>query len=133
MPFRRIALRQFAPRSGVFEAIKTALRGQCEVVDDPAKADVVLVALLDRNTRTLVASSASGQVRELQLRVLFNFQMETPQGRVLAPMVEMVLSRDMTYNESTALAKEWEETQLVREMQTDIALQVLRRLSSLST
>lgn len=132
MPFARIALRQFPPRSGVAEALSTALRGSCEIVDDPRKADVVLVAHQDRFTRTLVASSAAGQVREVQLRVLFHFHIETSQGRILAPRAEMMLSRDLTYNESAALAKELEEAQLVREMQADIALQLARRLASLS-
>jgi len=91
-----------------------------------------LVAHEDRTTRTLVASSAAGQVRELQLRVFFHFHIETAQGRLLAPLSEMLLSRDMTYNESAALAKELEEAQLIAEMQNDVALQVMRRLASLT-
>jgi LPS-assembly lipoprotein len=37
----------------------------------------------------------------------------------------------MTYNETQALAKELEEAQLVRDMETDIARQVVRQLSTL--
>ncbi len=132
LPFRRIALQQFAPRSGVAAALTAALKGTCEVVQDPRAAEVVLVAHQDRTTRTLVASSAAGQVRELQLRVFFHFHIETAQGRLLAPLSEMLLSRDMTYNESAALAKELEEAQLIAEMQNDVALQVMRRLASLT-
>ncbi|MCE2692487.1 MAG: hypothetical protein LW862_22260, partial [Rubrivivax sp.] len=39
--------------------------------------------------------------------------------------------RDMTYNETDALAKELEEGQLVRDMETDIARQVVLQLSTL--
>lgn len=132
MPFRRLALKQFAPRSAVASALTATLRGECEIVGDPRQADVVVVAQQDRFVRSLVASSAAGQVRELQLRVIFHFHIETAQGRILVPLTEMMLSRDMTYNESTALAKELEEAQLVREMQNDIATQLLRRLASLT-
>lgn len=132
MPFRRLALKQFAPRSAVAAALTAALRGECEIVGDLRQADVVVVAQQDRFVRSLVASSAAGQVRELQLRVIFHFHIETAQGRVLVPLTEMMLSRDMTYNESTALAKELEEAQLIREMQNDIAAQLVRRLASLT-
>ena len=132
MPFRRLALKQFAPRSAVAAALSAALRGECEIVGDPRQAEVVVVAQQDRFVRSLVASSAAGQVRELQLRVIFHFHIETAQGRLLVPLTEMMLSRDMTYDESTALAKELEEAQLIRDMQNDIAAQLLRRLASLT-
>ena len=45
---------------------------------------------------------------------------------------ELSQLRDMTYNETQALAKELEEAQLVRDMETDIARQVVRQLSTLS-
>jgi LPS-assembly lipoprotein len=41
-----------------------------------------------------------------------------------------VLARDMSYNESAALAKEHEESLLYRAMQSDIVSQVMRRLAA---
>jgi LPS-assembly lipoprotein len=43
----------------------------------------------------------------------------------------LLLSRDMSYSESAALAKEQEEAEFYREMQTDVVLQVMRRLASI--
>jgi LPS-assembly lipoprotein len=43
--------------------------------------------------------------------------------------VELMLSRDLSYSEVLALAKEQEEAELYREMQSDIVAQVLRRLA----
>ena len=68
-------------------------------------------------------------MRELQLRVLFEFQLTSPGGRLLIPPTELRLSRDMSYSESIALAKAQEEAELVAAMQTDIVQQVLRRLA----
>ena len=102
-----------------------------EVVASPAQAQVVLVALQEQRERSIVASTATGQVRELQLRLRFQFRVQTPSGRELAPAAQLLLSRDISYSETAALAKELEEGQQYREMQDDIATQVLRRLSSL--
>jgi LPS-assembly lipoprotein len=44
----------------------------------------------------------------------------------------ILLSRDMSYSETAALAKEQEENLLYRAMQSDIVAQVMRRLASVS-
>ena len=100
------------------------------MVETPTQAQVVLEALTDAREKSVVASTAFGQVRELQLRSRFGFRLRTPQGRELIPATEILLSRDMSYSESAALAKEQEEEALYRSMQNDIAAQVLRRLAS---
>jgi LPS-assembly lipoprotein len=58
------------------------------------------------------------------------YQLRTPSGVVLQPPAELLLVRDMSYNESQALAKEQEEAQLYRVMQSDIVAQVMRRLAT---
>lgn len=131
LAFARVALTQFASRSGMAASLRAALRSVCEVVADPGQADVVVVALQEQRSRSIVATGAAGQVRELQLRLQFSYRVQSAQGRELLQPVEMVLSRDMSYAEAFALAKAAEEEQLVREMQDDMALQVLRRLATL--
>jgi LPS-assembly lipoprotein len=129
LPFDRIALDGFAPRSPLAEELKRTLAHSAEVVSDPARAQVVLHALSDKRERSVVASTAFGQVRELTLRVRLEFRLATPGGRELIPATELLLSRDMSYSETLALAKEYEETQLLRTMQSDIVAQLMRRLA----
>jgi LPS-assembly lipoprotein len=69
-------------------------------------------------------------VRDLTLRTRLSFRLRTPAGRVLIRDTELLLSRDMSYNETDALAKEQEETMLYRGMQSDIVDQVMRRLAA---
>jgi LPS-assembly lipoprotein len=45
-------------------------------------------------------------------------------------LAELVLLRDLSYSETLALAKAQEEAQMFREMEADIAQQVLRRLAA---
>lgn len=131
MPFQRLALTGFAPRSPLAEAFRRSLAGTVQVVDVASQAEVVLVALLDTREKSVVASTSAVQVREVQLRLKFDFSAQTPGGRVLMPATELLLTRDMSYNETQALAKEQEEAQLYRDMQADVVAQVLRRLSAL--
>ena len=130
LAFGSLALTGFAPRSPLAEEFRRRLGQQVQVVEAPAKADVVLHAIDDARERSVVASTAAAQVREIQLRLKFNFRAHTPTGRELIPRAELLLTRDMSYSETQALAKENEEAELFREMQADVVTQVLRRLAA---
>ncbi len=130
LAFGSIALVGFAPRSPLAEAFRRELLRQVQVLESPDKADVVLHALLDLREKSVVASTSAAQVREFALRLKFNFRAHTPAGRELIPRAELVLSRDLSYSETVALAKEAEERELYREMQADVVSQVMRRLAA---
>lgn len=131
LPFRSLALVGFAPTSPLAGVLRQQLAAiDLLLVDDPARAEAVLEALADARERSVVASTAAGQVRELQLRVRLRFRLATPGGRLLLPADELLLTRDMSYNETLALAKAQEEGLLYRAMEDDIVAQVLRRLAA---
>lgn len=93
--------------------------------------EVVLYVMEEIRERNIVAVNASGQVRELQLRVRLKFKVQTPQGLELINTTEISQQRDISFNESSALAKEAEELLLYRDMQNDIVQQMLRRLGAI--
>ncbi|MBA4177158.1 MAG: hypothetical protein C0505_11455 [Leptothrix sp. (in: Bacteria)] len=130
LAFQSIALTGFAPRSPLAEDLRRELLKQVRVLDNPAQAQVVLQALDDTRERSVVASTAAAQVREVRLRLKFNFRAQTPSGRELIPRAELLLARDVSYSETQALAKEAEEAELFREMQADVVAQVMRRLAA---
>lgn len=130
LSFSTIALTGFAPRSPLAQELRRQLARQVRVLDAPDRAEVVLHALDDTRERSVVASTSAAQVRELQLRLKFNFRAQTAAGRELIPRAELLLSRDLSYRETAALAKEYEEAELFREMQADLVAQVLRRLAA---
>ncbi|MDB5890812.1 MAG: hypothetical protein JWP47_1643 [Polaromonas sp.] len=110
--------------------------GKVRVVNSLQALDAtgaVLDVLADHRERVVVGYNSSGQVRELQLRMRFRFKLRTPQGKELIPESEISLSRDLSYNESNAVAKEAEEALLYRDMQNDIVQQLLRRLGAVDT
>ncbi len=130
--FRSIALVGFARRSPLADELKRQLEQQVQVLDTPDKAEVVLQALDDAREKSVVASTAAAQVREVQLRLKFNFRVRTAGGRELIPRAELLVTRDMSYSETAALAKEAEEAELFRDLQSDVVAQVMRRLASVS-
>jgi LPS-assembly lipoprotein len=93
-------------------------------------ADAVLDVLADQREKSVVGSTAAGQVREFQLRTRFRFRLSTPAGKVLIEDSEILLQRDISYSETLALSKADEEAALYRDMQTDIVQQLLRRLAA---
>ena len=93
--------------------------------------EVVLYIVEEVRERNIVAINASGQVRELQLLVRLKFKVQTPQGLDLIKTTEISQQRDISFNESSALAKEAEEILLYRDMQNDIVQQMLRRLAAI--
>jgi LPS-assembly lipoprotein len=76
--------------------------------------------------------TAAGQVRELTLRSSFTFRVRRADGTELIAPTALGQSREMSYAENDALAKEHEQQFLIRTMHQDIARQVLRRLAALT-
>jgi len=98
---------------------------------EPEAVDVVLDVLGDQRERAVVGKTASGQVRELELRYRFKFRVRTPAGKELIEPTELLLERDLSYSETEALGKEAEEDLLYRDMVNDIARQVMYRLAAI--
>ncbi len=132
LAFKTLQLSGFAPRSPLADTLRQRLdeSASTRVVEGLDQAQVVLEALADSRERRVVASTAAGQVRTIQLTTRLRFRLKTRSGRELIGPTEIVQQRDMSYDESLALAKEQEEALLFRGMQNDIASQVLRRLAS---
>lgn len=130
--FRTVQLVGFAPRSPLATELRNSIDASTttKVVDSAAQAQVVLEAIADSREKGVVASTAAGQVTEFQLRARFRFRLRNAAGKELIPSTEILQSRDMSYTESAALAKEQEEAILYRAMQADIVSQVMRRLAS---
>ncbi|MDE2393847.1 MAG: hypothetical protein KGM91_00280 [Burkholderiales bacterium] len=132
LAFKSIALVGFAADSPLRVALERELRAAgIALRDNPAQAEVVFDALADARTKTVAAFTAAGQVREVQLRVRLRFRAATPAGALLLPPAELLLTRDLSYNETAALAKQQEETLLFRAMDEDVVAQVLRRLGAI--
>jgi LPS-assembly lipoprotein len=130
LPFAALQLSGFAARSPLADELRDAVNATTTTRVASQGAPVVLESLADVRERSVVASTAAGQVREVQLRARFEFRLRTASGRELLPAAQIALARDMSYSETIALAKAEEEALLYRAMQRDIVAQVMRRLAA---
>jgi LPS-assembly lipoprotein len=103
--------------------------GGTALTDRPEEAEATLQQLYDNRQRTILSVNAQGQVQEYRLQVTYGFRIVDPKGRTLVPPNEITVIRDMTYNASAVLAKEQEEMLLWRDINFDVAAQVMRRLA----
>jgi LPS-assembly lipoprotein len=124
-----------APTSPLLRDLRRGLLsgGTVTVVDTQAAADVVLDVLNEGRQKVVVGLTAVGQVTEFELRIRFHFRLRTPQGKELIPDTEILETRDISFTESAALAKEPEEQLLYRDMQADIVAQLMRRLAAVKS
>lgn len=108
--------------------------GQVRVIaaaEQRIDADVVLESAGEQRGRVVVSTTAAGQVRELTLRLRFEFRVVTPGGRELLPKSEIAREIDQSYSESEALSKEQEAHMLYDDMQGDIVQQLMRQLATI--
>jgi len=128
--YERIALTGFADRSTMADEIRRALPASARVVTSVLESQVVIEAVEDTQKTTVEASTAFGQVRELELHVKLRYRVLDPSGTELLPLAEIERFRDMTFDEKNALAKDTELNSLYRDMQSDMAYQLIRVLSA---
>jgi LPS-assembly lipoprotein len=121
--------------SPVGRELKRALAsgGKVAVVESPAQAEVVMDLLNEERQKVVVGLGAVGQVREFELRMRVRFRLRSRDGRDLIADAEIVRQQDISYSETVALAKEDEEQLVYRSLQTDIVLQVMRRLAAVKS
>ncbi|MCA3223576.1 MAG: hypothetical protein ING40_07295 [Burkholderiales bacterium] len=100
------------------------------VVADRRQAEAVLEMLGEQREREVLAVDAQGRTREYRLRLRLTFRVHDGKGNEFVPPGEIVVSRDLAFNEAQVLAREAEEALLLREMQTDAVQQMLRRIAA---
>ena len=100
------------------------------LVDAAAGAQAVFGFTQESREKTILSYNAQGRVQEYLLRYRVGFRVTDSTGaKVYVPTSEIVLTREMTYNDALVLAKESEEALLYRDMQADMVQQILRRLA----
>ena len=100
------------------------------VVDKAKGAQTTLEIISVVNDKQIMSVSGGGRVREFELRYRVSFRLFDAKGVDLIPTNEIALRRILPYTDAQVVAKEGEEAMLVKEMQTDSAQQILRRLEA---
>lgn len=101
-----------------------------KVLDAPAGADAILLFTHETRQKEILSLTGTGRVREFRLNYRVGFRVHDGKGNEYVPASSLLLSRDITFNDSEVLAKETEEELLFRDMQRDMVQQIMRRLAA---
>ena len=99
------------------------------IVNSREESEAVLKVLGESQEKHILSLSSAGRVREFQLRYRVAYRLTDRAGADLGAPGEILLRRDLTYDDTQILSKEAEESLLYRDMRADAVAQMLRRLS----
>ena len=100
------------------------------VVDNAKQAQAVMQFTREERQKVILSLTATGRVREFQLRYIVSFRVVDNKGNDYVPLSTIRLTRDVTFNDAEVLAKESEDQLLYRDMQNDMVQQIMLRLAA---
>lgn len=114
------------------QIIRTIRSGSSTViVDNPKQADAILDLVSSQRNREVLSLNAKGEAREYELSLSLTFRVSNRDGEEILPATEFVANREITYNEDEYLSRSAEEEHFYEEMERDLVIQLLNRLSGL--
>ncbi len=130
LPFSSLYV-QVADSSALGHELKRALRvSNTKIADSAAAAQTTLVIMSEIREKQILSLGGQGRVREYQLRYRIGYQVTDAKAVIITRPTEIMIKRDISFNDNEALAKEAEEALLYRDMQTDAVQQLLRQLQT---
>lgn len=130
LPFQTIAIEG---NQGIANEVKQILLTQSSIklVPKTVEAQVVLIITSQAVERAVVAFSAAGRPREIQLRMRVSYRVNDGYAVEIAGLQEISQTRDLSISDTEVLAIGSAEAFILDDMQKDIALQLVRRLRAL--
>ena len=100
------------------------------VVDDPKAAEAVIEFTQEARDKVILSLTAGGKVSEFELQYRVSFRVRDNKGGEFVPSSTIFLRRAVTFSDSDVLAKEKEDQQIYRSMESDMVQQIMRRLEA---
>ena len=114
------------------EIKRTLATGPTRIVDKPADAQAHLHIIQETREKTVFTITGEGRLYEYQLKLSVRYELLVP-GRDL-PVIEpadVVARRLITYSVNAPTAKDTEEQLLYKDMQKDLAHQILSHVAAM--
>ena len=100
------------------------------VVDSEKDAEAILSIVRQSRTRNVQTYNDLGDAREYRLGYDITFKLVSPDGYEFLPPTTISARRDLPYTMRNYLSREVEEATLYRDIENDIAVQLIRRIES---
>ena len=120
------------PDNPLTSELRRAMEGatRMRLADSPTVAQVVLDVTGIVDEKQVLSLSGGGRVREFLLIKRAMISAHDANGRDWLPAAQIEVRRSYTFNEAEVLAREAQEQRLLKEMQTDVVQQIVRRLQA---
>lgn len=104
--------------------------GSARIADAPERAEVIADIVSIGDDKQVLSLSPGGRVQEYALVKVVVFRARDRDGREWLKQDEIVVRRAYSYDDTERLAREIQEQRLLRDMQNDAVLQIVRRLQA---
>jgi len=101
-----------------------------KVAINPKDADLILEVTNEINGREILAYNSNGQISAYRLTIRAMFRAYDVAGGDIVPESELYMTRDLDFSNTTVLATDVQQQQFLTLMRKDLAVQILRRISS---
>lgn len=130
LPFETLYVNASNDSAFANELKRALLAGTNARLSDNSKdAEAIFQLVSENREKQILSVNTGGTVAEYELRLHVSFRVYNNKGQNwIAPTV-ITLKRDVSYNDTDVLAKDYEEALLYKDMQSDAVQQVVQRMS----
>ena len=131
VPFKTIYL-AMSNQSPLTHEIRRRIEAETSatVVDREQDAEAILSATRSSRSRVVNSYNDSGDAREYRLGYDITFRLASPEGFEFLAPTTLSARRDIPYTARNYLSRETEEATLYRDIERDIAIQLMRRIEA---
>ena len=130
LPFETLYVNASNDSSFAIELRRALLAGtNARLSDNPKDAEAIFQLVNENREKLILSVNTGGTVAEYELRLHVSFRVYNNKGQNWIAPTEITLKRDVSYNDTNVLAKDYEEAQLYKDMQSDAVQQVVQRMS----
>lgn len=130
LPFQTLYIQSTSDYTPFAGELKRVVQGAgVQLADSPDSAQLILNIVSEITGKQILSLSGAGRVREYQLRFSVSFRAYDRMQKEWLPAEEIMLLRNLSYDDAQVLAKEQEEVLLYQNMRSDAVQQILRRLN----
>ncbi len=130
MPFKTLYLNAENPGSELVAELRRKLEvNRVQLVNAADQAEVTLNIVSEISDKQILSLGGDGRVNEFRLIYRVSLRAYDRQQQDWVPAEVAELRRDYRYDDTQALAKQAEETMLIQSLRSDMAQQIMRRLS----
>jgi LPS-assembly lipoprotein len=129
IPFRALYVSVAQPSPVAIDVRRVLSAPENKLAANLAEAEAHLRFIREDREKVIFSLSGAGRVREYQLRLRVQYQLQDRREADLIAPTEILLTRIVSHDERAITPKEQEELFLYRDMQAEAVNQILRRIA----